>query len=333
MQIVPPYLMFLGDAVDQLAAKTAQGIVDWCPDICIGQIRMPDCNADLGLTDMTLYDAKEKGANTLIVGVANRGGIIGEAWVKIFLEALDLGFDIASGLHHKLVDIPAIEEIAVAMGQSLFDVRHPTNSFSLGNGKKRSGKRLLQVGTDCSVGKMYTALAIAEEMKHRGIKASFRATGQTGIFIAGEGVSIDAVVSDFISGAVEELAPDNDHDHWDIIEGQGSLFHASFAGVTAGLIHGSQPDVLVLCHEPTRKHMRGLPGFPLPDLDDCMRLNLEVAKLTNPAARFIGISMNTSNLEPGEADKLLDETSEKFGLPCVDPMRGGVGPLVDRLSN
>ncbi len=333
MQIEPPYLMFLGDAVDQLAAKTAQGIVDWCPDICMGQIRLPDCNADLGLTDLTLHEAREKGANTLIVGVANRGGIIGEEWIKIFLEALDLGFDIASGLHHKLIDIPAIEELAEAKGQNLFDVRHPTNNFSLGNGKKRSGKRLLQVGTDCSVGKMYTALAIAEEMKDRGIKASFRATGQTGIFIAGEGVSIDAVVSDFISGAVEELAPDNDHDHWDIIEGQGSLFHASFAGVTAGLIHGSQPDALVLCHEPTRKHMRGLPGFPLPNLDDCMRLNLEVAKLTNPAARFIGISMNTSNLKPDEVDKLLDETSEKFGLPCVDPMRGGVGSLVDRLSN
>ena len=333
MQIEPPYLMFLGDAVDQLAAKTAQGIVDWCPDICMGQIRLPDCNADLGLTDLTLHEAREKGANTLIVGVANRGGIIGEEWIRIFLEAVDLGFDIASGLHHKLIDIPDIAELAVAKGQNLFDVRHPTNNFSLGNGKKRSGKRLLQVGTDCSVGKMYTALAIAEEMKDRGIKASFRATGQTGIFIAGEGVSIDAVVSDFISGAVEELAPDNDHDHWDIIEGQGSLFHASFAGVTAGLIHGSQPDALVLCHEPTRKHMRGLPGFPLPNLDDCMRLNLEVAKLTNPAARFIGISMNTSNLESGEVDKLLDETSEKFGLPCVDPMRGGVGSLVDRLSN
>ena len=333
MQIEPPYLMFLGDAVDQLAAKTAQGIVDWCPDICMGQIRLPDCNADLGLTDLTLHEAREKGANTLIVGVANRGGIIGEEWIRIFLEAVDLGFDIASGLHHKLIDIPAVEELAAAKGQNLFDVRHPTNNFSLGNGKKRSGKRLLQVGTDCSVGKMYTALAIAEEMKDRGIKASFRATGQTGIFIAGEGVSIDAVVSDFISGAVEELAPDNDHDHWDIIEGQGSLFHASFAGVTAGLIHGSQPDALVLCHEPTRKHMRGLPGFPLPNLDDCMRLNLEVAKLTNPAARFIGISMNTSNLKPDEVDKLLDETSEKFGLPCVDPMRGGVGSLVDRLSN
>ena len=266
MQIEPPYLMFLGDAVDQLAAKTAQGIVDWCPDICMGQIRLPDCNADLGLTDLTLHEAREKGANTLIVGVANRGGIIGEEWIRIFLEAVDLGFDIASGLHHKLIDIPAVEELAAAKGQNLFDVRHPTNNFSLGNGKKRSGKRLLQVGTDCSVGKMYTALAIAEEMKDRGIKASFRATGQTGIFIAGEGVSIDAVVSDFISGAVEELAPDNDHDHWDIIEGQGSLFHASFAGVTAGLIHGSQPDALVLCHEPTRKHMRGLPGFPLPNL-------------------------------------------------------------------
>src|SRR5262249_45154149 len=145
----------------------------------------------------------------------------------------------------------------------------PTQTFEVAAGVKRKGKRLLAVGTDCSVGKMYTTLALEKEMKARGLKADFRATGQTGIFIAGSGVSIDAVVADFISGAVEWLSPDNEDDHWDLIEGQGSLFHASYAGVSLGLLHGAQPDALVLCHEPTRTHMRGLPTFALPDLRIC----------------------------------------------------------------
>ena len=278
MQIKSPYLMFLGNAADQLAAKTAQGIVDWRPDMCIGQIKLDDCNADLGLPELPLVEAAKKGAKTLIVGVANRGGVISEEWIDVFVEAIELGFDIASGLHNKLADIRAIVEASVANHTRLFDVRHPTGTFVLGSGKKRMGKRLLQVGTDCSVGKMYTALAMAKEMEERGIDVTFRATGQTGIFIAGEGISIDAVVSDFVSGAVESLAPENDAKHWDIIEGQGSLFHASFAGVTAGLIHGSQPDALVLCHAPTRKGP--LPASSLSAISDA-----ECLTLATPSSR------------------------------------------------
>ncbi len=161
----------------------------------------------------------------------------------------------AAGLHNKLADVPELKALADRLGRSLFDVRHPTQHYPVASGRKRSGKRLLPVGTDCSCGKMYTALAI-EKRSRRGGKATFRATGQTGILISGSGVSIDAVVSDFVSGAVETLSPDNDADHWDIIEGQGSLFHPSFAGVTTGLIHGAQPDALVLCHEPTRTYAR-----------------------------------------------------------------------------
>jgi uncharacterized NAD-dependent epimerase/dehydratase family protein len=179
---------------------------------------------------------------------------------------------------------------------------------------------------------MYTALAIEREMQKSGMKATFRATGQTGILIAGEGVSVDAVVADFISGTVETIAPANDPDHWDIIEGQGSLFHASYAGVSTGLLHGAQPDVLILCHEPTRTHMRGLPHFPLPELEECMEANLKVASLTSPDVRFAGVAVDTSRLDEDKALAFLEETGKRLGLPAVDPVRTGVAAIIKELA-
>ena len=331
MKIQTPYLLFLGDAPDPLAAKVARGICDWRPDSVMGQFRMPDCNADLGLPDMTIAQAASAGAKTLVVGVANRGGVISDAWVEILREALAQGMDIAAGLHNRLADVPALKADADRLGRHLFDVRHPTQRFEVASGIRRSGKRLLPVGTDCSCGKMYTALAIEKELRSRGVSADFRATGQTGILIAGRGVAIDAVVADFISGAAEWLSPDNDDDHWDIIEGQGSLFHVSFAGVTTGLIHGAQPDALVLCHEPTRTHMRGLPGFPLPRLDECREATLRVARLTNPDAEFVGVSVDTSRLGEREAEDCLRQTEQELGLVTVDPVRNGVARIVDQI--
>ncbi len=332
MTIRTPYLLFIGDAPDQLAAKTADGIAYWRPEICLGQLRLPGCKADLRLPDMNVDEAAAAGVKTLIVGTTNRGGVLGDGWEDLLLRAMELGMDLASGLHHRLTDIPALRETASRLGRQIHDVRHPTREFAVGNGVKRPGKRLLTVGTDCSIGKMFTALALEKEMRARGIKADFRATGQTGIFIAGDGVSIDAVVSDFVSGAVEWLCPANDPDHWDLIEGQGSLFHASYAGVTLGLIHGSQPDALVMCHEPTRKHMRGLPSYRLPDLKLCIARNVEAAQLTNPAVRCVGISVNTAGLDPAAARDYLRRTEDELSLPCVDPMRTGVGAIVDRLG-
>ena len=332
MQIAQPYLLFLGDAADQLAAKTAQGIAHWRPDWCLGQLRLPGCRADLGLPDMTMEQAAKAGVKTVIVGVANRGGVISQAWTDLLVKAIELGMDLASGLHNKLTDVPAIRQAAEKHGRALFDVRHPTRNFDVGTGKKRAGKRLLCIGTDCSVGKMYTALACEKEMRGRGLNADFRATGQTGIFIAGSGVSIDAVVSDFVSGAVEWLAPANTPDHWDLVEGQGSLHHASYAGVTLGLIHGAQPDVLVLCHEPTRKHMRGLPHYPLPDLKECIEVNVAAARLTNPAVKCVAASINTAGLGDNAAGDYLRSVEDRLGMPAVDPFRTGVGPIVDLLG-
>ena len=331
MHIKSPHLLFLGDARDALTAKVALGVRQWRPESCIGQIRLPDCNADAGLPEMTVVEAGRAGARTLLVGVANRGGVIGPTWIDVLREALEAGMDVAAGLHTRLADVPILAETAAAHGRSLFDVRFPTREFEVGNGRKRAGKRILPVGTDCSCGKMYTALALERELRSRGVSADFRATGQTGLLIAGTGVAIDAVVADFISGAVEALTPDADPDHWDCVEGQGSLFHPSYAGVTMGLIHGAQPDALVLCHEPVRRHLRGLPEYSLPSLETCMAANLAAARLTNPAAIFVGAAINTAALEDAAAKRCLVETEERLGLPCVDPVRTGVARIADML--
>ncbi len=330
--IEAPYLLFLGDAPDHLAAKTALGIAQWRRERCLGQLRLDGCRADVGLPDVSLQEAARQGARTLVLGVANRGGRIGPHWRETLETALALGLDIASGLHQRVADLPGLAEKAHALGRRILDVRHPARSFDVATGAKRPGKRLLTVGADCSVGKMYAALALEAEMRRRGMNALFRATGQTGILIAGSGVSVDGVVSDFVAGAAEWLSPANAPDHWDVIEGQGSLFHPSFAGVTLGLLHGSQPDVLVMCTEPGRPHMRGLPGRPLPDLGECIELNERCARLTNPSARVVGLACNTSASTAAEAQRVLEELADRHGLPCVDPVRTGVGPIVDVLT-
>jgi uncharacterized NAD-dependent epimerase/dehydratase family protein len=330
--IETPYLLFLGDAPDQLAAKVAQGIKDWRPENSVGQFRMSGCKADVGLTDMTLDEAKAAGAKTLVIGVANRGGVISQAWKEVLVSALGMGYDLASGLHNLLRDEADLVAAAEANGRTLHDVRVPTVDYPIANGVKRTGKRCLAVGTDCSAGKMYTALAMDAEMNARGLKSTFRATGQTGILITGNGVPLDAVIADFMAGSVEYLTPDNDDDHWDMIEGQGSLFHVSYSGVTMALVHGGQPDALILCHEPTRTHMRGLPGYSLPTLETLRDTALPLAQVGNPVCQVVGISVNTQHMSEEEAVAYLASVEERMGLPTVDPYRHGAGRLVDALA-
>lgn len=332
VMIEKPYLLFLGEARDELAAKTAHGIADWRPEWCVGQLRLPNCKADTGLPDVTLEEAARKGAKTFVIGATIAGGQLPAAWSDIIVRAMELGMDVANVLHDRLENFPAVVEAAKRYGRKLHNVRHSTVRFDVGKGLPRPGKRLLTVGTDCSIGKKYTALALEREMRRRGMKADFRATGQTGVLISERGVAIDAVVADFIAGAAEWLTPANEPDHWDVVEGQGSLFHASFAGVTLGLLHGAAPHALVLCHEPTRTHMRGLPHYPLPSLEACLKTYVELGRLTNPECRFVGISVNTERLSEAEAERYLKSTEDKHGLPAVDPLRGGVGPIVDRLQ-
>ncbi len=330
--IETPYLLFLGDAPDGLAAKVAQGIKDWRPENCVGQFRMDGCNADMKLPDMTLTEAKEAGAKTLVIGVANRGGKISQAWKKVLVNALEEGFDLASGLHNLLRNERDLVEVAKACGRNLHDVRIPQVEYPIASGEKRTGKRVLAVGTDCSVGKMYTTLALDAAMRERGMKSTFRATGQTGILITGEGVPLDAVIADFMAGSIEWLTPDNDPDHWDVIEGQGSLYHASFSGVSLALIHGGAPDALILCHEPTRRHMRGLPGYGLPSLEEVRDTALAMARIVNPECQAVGVSINTQHMSDAEARAYLEEVEARMGLPAVDPYRHGADKLAAALA-
>ena len=330
MRLETPYLLFLGDAKDALAAKTGQGIVDWRPDAVAGQLRLPGCRADLGVADLTITEAVRRGAKTLVVGAVNPGGVLPVAWCRPIIEALAAGLDVANGLHTSLTRLPGVRDAAHRFGRQLFDVRHPTETFHTASGRKRSGKRLLTVGTDCSVGKKYAALAIERELRVRGTAADFRATGQTGILINGTGIAIDAVVADFAAGAAEALSPDNDPEHWDVVEGQGSLFHPSFAGVSLALLHGTQPDAFVVCHEPTRTTMRNV-AAPIASIDDVIVETIALGKLTNPAIRCVGIAINTAALSDADAKRVIQGTAQEFALPTCDPVRDGVASIVDQL--
>ncbi|MEM8854206.1 MAG: N-acetyltransferase DgcN [Pseudomonadota bacterium] len=331
MELKRPYLLFLGDVPDSLAAKTALGIVDWRRDWCVGQWRLPGCQADTKLPDMAAKEAVAAGAKTMIIGVVNAGGSLPDHWIQSIVEAIEAGMDVAAGLHRRLASIPEVAEAAERCGRSIFDVRQTSQTFATGKGTKRSGRRVLTVGTDCSVGKKYTALALETGMTARGLNATFCATGQTGVFISGRGAAIDAVIADFISGAAEWLTPETEANAWQVVEGQGSLFHPSFAGVSLGLLHGSQPDAFVVCHEPTRTHMRGV-AAPIPSITAVIDMTVALGRLTNPAIQPVGIAVNTAALDEAAARAVLEETARTHGLPASDPVRFGVEPIVDRLA-
>jgi uncharacterized NAD-dependent epimerase/dehydratase family protein len=324
-----PYLLFLGDAREPAYAKTAFGLRDWAADRCVGEWSCDGATVSTGLPRLTPKEARARGARALVIGVANVGGMIGESWMPALIDALESGLDIISGMHTKLIDTPQLVAVAERRGRRLIDVRTPPPNLPIASGRKRSGMRLLTVGTDCALGKKYSALALTRAFRNRGLDADFRATGQTGIMISGGGIPLDAVVADFAAGAAEMLSPDAPAAHWDVIEGQGSLHHPSYAGVSLALLHGSQPDVIVVCHEPGRLHMLGQSGYRVPEISETIDLNLQLGRRTNAAIRCAGICLNTAQLDAATAQRLLSDESTRLGLPVADPMRGGTG--FDRL--
>ncbi len=332
VRLEPPYLLYMGDVGDDDHAKTGHGIAHWRPEHCAGQMRLPDCPVDLGLPEMSVADASAAGVKTAIVGVAPIGGQIPDQWLPQLIELAQAGINIASGMHSKLKSMPDLVAAAYKGGATLTDVRVPPANLPIGLGKPRSGKRILTMGTDCAVGKKYSALALHRELERRDIKATFRATGQTGIMIAGEGIPIDAVVADFISGAAEVLSPDNDDDHWDVIEGQGSLWNPSYSGVTLGLLHGSQPDAIVVCHDAARSEILEVFGdYPIPELDEVIDDALRLARRARPQCFCAGISVNTSTMTDFERDGYLGKLQDHLGLPCVDPVATGMSPVANFL--
>ncbi len=330
LRLLPrPYLLFLGDTVEASYAKTAFGLRDWVPEQCVGEFACEGGTVTTGLPFLTPAQAYDKGARGLVIGVANSGGFIPDSWIPALVEALASGLDIVSGMHTRLADVPALKAAAERHGRKLIDVRQPPAGIPIALGRKRSGKRLLTIGTDCALGKKYTALALTRAFVRRGMAVDFRATGQTGILIAGSGMPIDAVVADFAAGAAEILSPDAAETHWDVIEGQGSLSHPAYAGVSLALLHGSQPDVIVVCHEPGRKRIVGHPDFALPSVEEIIDLALRLGRRTNPAIRCAGLSLNTAQLDGAEAERLFAKESDRLQMPVADPMRGGA--MFDRL--
>ncbi len=326
-----PYLLYLGDATIPTDAKTACGLRDWCPNDVLGEWSLPAATVSVGLTRIAPAAAAARGAGSFVIGIASVGGKLPDNWLPDIHAAIEAGMDIVSGMHTRLTSFPALVQAAAARGVQLHDVRHTDTRFPAATGRKRMGKRVATVGTDCALGKKYTALALTRALTARGVRATFRATGQTGIMIAGEGIAIDAVVSDFVAGAAETLSPDNAPNHWDVIEGQGSLFHPAYAGVTLGLLHGSQPDAFVLCHDPSRTHIEYFPGFPLPTLDDAIAQYTQAAHITNARAHCVGVSINSSTMSDAAWAAYARDHSRELGLPVCDPLRGGVDAIVDRL--
>lgn len=318
-----PYLLFLGDIVEPGYAKTAFGLRDWAPERCVGEFTCGTTAISTGLPYLTPAQARAAGAEAMVIGVANPGGRIPASWLPSLQQALEAGLDLIGGMHMKLSSIETLRNAAVVLGRRLIDVRDPPPGIPVANGRKRSGKRLLTIGTDCALGKKYTALSLARAMRGRGVDVDFRASGQTGILIAGSGIPVDAVVADFAAGAAEMLSPEADPEHWDVIEGQGSLSHPAYSGVSLSLLHGSQPDVIVVCHDPGRDRVLGHPHFALPSIEETIDLALRLGRRTNPGIRCAGISLNTAALDETMAQRAMAEVRVRLGMPVADPMRGG----------
>lgn len=323
LDLPTPYLLFLGDVADAGYAKTAFGLRDWAPERCVGEYALPGATVSAGLPRLSPTEAAAQGAKALVIGIANTGGVLSPGWIPALLEALDAGLDVISGMHNRLGDHPLLRERAERLGRRLIDVRRPPAGIPIATGLKRSGKRLLTVGTDCALGKKYTALAIARAFEARSLDADFRATGQTGIMIAGGGMPMDAVVADFAAGAAELLSPDADPDHWDVIEGQGSILHPAYSGVSLALLHGSQPDVIVVCHDVSRTMLLGHEPFPMPGVEEVIALTIQLGRRVNPAIRCGGVTINTAALDAPTAEALLDREAKRLDLPVADPIRGG----------
>jgi len=279
--------------------------------------------------------ALEPGPEALLIGIAPQGGTLPEAWRGMLHDALKAGLDVWSGLHTHLSRDPDLSALAAALGRSLVDLRKPPPDLVVGTGlaQRTTALRVLTVGSDCNVGKMTTALELRRELEERGVRTGFAATGQTGILIAGSGIAVDAVLSDFVSGATErvtlEAARDTDVV---LIEGQGSLMHPGYSAVTLGLLHGALPQCMVLCAMPGRGSIYGgnHDWVSLPPLEEVIRRYEEALSWAHPdtPGKVVAVSLATYDLDEEEAKAAVEEVIRMTGLPVTDPIRFGVEPIV-----
>ena len=306
MNIPTPYLVFLGDAKDFKQAKTAFGISEWRPDLCVGQQKLPECEVDLGLTDMTSGEAYAAGAKTFLIGISPFTTELPKNYLGAVMDAMAAGLCVAN------------PDYAKVCGVQIYNFRHRPIKYPKGTGEKRTGLRLLTVGTDCCCGKKFTAVSISRALTKLYVLNTFRSTGQTGFLISQSGINNDTIEADFLSGAAEWLTPNNIGEHWDIVEGQGALSHPSFGAGSLSLLYGTQPDVIVMCHEPGRLLHRGV-NMLLPSLKEEIDYVERVARRTNPKAKVKAISLFTKYVEDKtHIDKAID-TANELGLCVFDP--------------
>ncbi|MBD0289606.1 MAG: DUF1611 domain-containing protein [Thermoleophilia bacterium] len=322
-----------GYSHDAHYGKTMRGVVRYRPHpvVAILDSQRAGENYEGVPIVASLTEALEYEPTTALVGVAVAGGRLGPAWRDLIRTAIDAGLDIEAGMHEFLADDPELAALAAARGVELRDVRRPPPDLSVPTGENlnHGAEVVLTVGSDCAVGKKTVALELHLEAERRGIASVFVPTGQTGIMIAGWGIAVDAVVADFLAGAGERLVVEGARRGsvlW--VEGQGSLIHPQFSGVTLGLMHGTAPHGYVLCHLAGTTEIEGAPGHPLLPLADLVELHERVSLPARPA-RVLALALNTRALGGGEARAAIAAAEEETGLPADDPVRYGAARLVD----
>ncbi len=329
-----------------LDAKTALGVIRYRPDEVVAVIdsvragrTSEDCVGVGGAIPVVtgLEAAAAHDADTLLLGLAPQGGMLPDSWRRVVADALMRGWDVLSGLHVFLGDDPELAALAEAKGCALLDVRRPPARRSIAARRAATVDALvvLTVGTDCNVGKMTTAVELHRELEDRGVRSAFVATGQTGIFIADHGAAIDAVPADFVAGLAEHLVLEASRDaDIVIVEGQGAIHHPAYSGVTLSLMHGACPEVLVLCHQAGRTHVKLMDAGPAPklrSLTEVLRDNERAAGWIRPAP-VLALALNTMLLDDLEARRAIETTQQLTGVPTVDPVRFGVEAVATELQ-
>lgn len=343
----PRYLILADHDFGIMTSKTANAIIRYHPSRVVAVLdralagrtsqQVLGFGGDIPVV-ASVGEGLALGANAVLIGIAPQGGRLPEEWHGWLHEALEAGCDIVSGLHTFLSDDPALAAAATQYGRTITDARKPPVDLPVASGLARDVDALvvLTVGTDCNVGKMTAQLQLVDQLKQRGVRTSFVATGQTGIMIEGWGTAVDAVVADFIAGATEQIVLRGARDaDVVLVEGQGSINHPGYSGVTLGLLHGACPDAMILCHQPTRQYLgdyREASWVKIPPLSEYVRMYESVGSMVHPT-RVIGIALNTFDMDDPSARAACEAASRETGLPATDPVRFDPAPLIDAIIN
>jgi uncharacterized NAD-dependent epimerase/dehydratase family protein len=326
-----------GKSADPHFGKTARGVMRYRPEdvVCVLDSQT-DANELEGFPLVhSLEEAKPYEPTTALVGVATAGGRFPPEWRALLADCVRAGLDVENGLHEFLADDPELADLAALHGVELRDLRRAPRGLNVPTGANltHGATSILMVGSDCAIGKMTVALELDREARARGIRSEFIPTGQTGIAIAGWGISVDAVVSDFIAGAAEQLVLEGVRRGGEVlfVEGQGSLLNPLYSGVTMGLLHGSAPHAYVLCHKADQRFVEDDERFPIPPLSELAELHERISLIARPA-RVLAIALNTRDLDEAAARDAVAAAEEETGLPATDPVRFGADPLVDALA-